>query len=173
MINTLSLWFSSLVEAFSVLRWCSWSMRLLVSVRLFSSTDWSWFFSSVSWLIEAGMLIFIKRNQNTFPHLDSNSHQPSGERWRACHVHSQSESRVLLLQLCFSSCFFWVTTTPVTGGGQRLSQVKLLQQNSFSFNLPVISHQLEYNSIPEDRKHLFVHRQQSPPFQETYQTVAS
>lgn len=96
---------------------------------------------------------------------------------RVCHVHSQSESSVLLLQLCFSSCLFRVTTTPVAGGGQGLSQVKLLQQNRFSscFNLQAISHQLEYIYIPDDSKHRFTHRQRYPsaPVFEFYPNVAS
>ena len=45
-------------------------------------------------------------------------------------MHSQFESGNLLFQLSFSSCLFRVAEAPVTGGGQSLSQLGLLRQNT-------------------------------------------
>lgn len=47
---TLSLWLSSLVEVFSALSWCSWSISSSLSERTWSTDIWSWVFRSLTWL---------------------------------------------------------------------------------------------------------------------------
>lgn len=47
---TLSLWLSSLVEVFSALRWCSWSISSSLSKRTLSTDTWSWAFRSLTCL---------------------------------------------------------------------------------------------------------------------------
>lgn len=47
---TLSLWLSSLVEVFSALRWCSWSISSSLSKRTLSTDIWSWELRSLTWL---------------------------------------------------------------------------------------------------------------------------